>query len=82
MKLHDVPQIDGKMYLRDQTDLWGFIQNGKYEPEETEIIKNLVKTQDVCLDIGANIGYFTVLLAKKCKEVWAFEPNHLTLTCL
>ena len=75
MKLHDIPQIGGQMYLRDETDLWGFIQNGKYEPEETEIIKKLVKAQDVCLDIGANIGYFTVLLAKKCKEVWAFEPE-------
>lgn len=75
MKLYDVPQIDGQLYLRDETDLWGFLQNGKYEPEETELIKKLVKPNDICLDIGANIGYFTVLMAKQCKNVYAFEPE-------
>jgi len=27
------------------------------------------------LDIGANIGCFTVMAAKRCKAVYAFEPN-------
>jgi FkbM family methyltransferase len=75
MKLYDIPQIDGKLYLRDETDLWGFIQNNEYEPEETKLIKSLVKSNDVCLDIGANIGYFTVLMAKQCKAVCAIEPE-------
>ncbi len=36
----------------------------------------LLKTDDVVLDIGANIGIMTALLAKKCKQgtVHAFEP--------
>jgi FkbM family methyltransferase len=75
MKLYDIPQIDGKLYLRDETDLWGFLQNGEYEPEETELIKKLVKPSDVCIDIGANVGYFTVLMAKQCRYVYAFEPE-------
>lgn len=75
MKLYDVPQINGQLYLRDNTDLWGFLQNGVYEPEETELIKKLVKPDDVCLDIGANIGYYTVLMAKQSKEVTAIEAE-------
>jgi FkbM family methyltransferase len=75
MKVYDVPDIDGQLYLRDETDLWGFLQNGVYEPEETKLIKSLVKKDDVCLDIGANIGYFTVLMAKQCKLVYAYEPE-------
>jgi len=75
MNLHYIEAIDGKMYLRDETDLWGFIQNGKYEPEETELIKSLLKPRWRCMDIGANIGYFTILMAKKCRYVHAFEPE-------
>jgi FkbM family methyltransferase len=30
---------------------------------------------DVFVDIGAHIGYYTVRLARKCREVIAFEPN-------
>ena len=73
MKLEQVN--DYQLYLRDETDLWGFYQNGVYEPEETKLIKSLVKPDMVCLDIGANIGYFTVLMAKQCKLVWAYEPE-------
>ena len=75
MKLYDVPQIGAKMYLRDETDLWGFLQNGEYEPQETELVKKIVKKDWVCLDIGANIGYYTILMAKLGKEVTAFEPE-------
>ena len=75
MKLYDVPQINGQLYLRDSSDLWGFLQNGEYEPEETELIKKLVKPDDICIDGGANIGYFTILMAKQSKYVMSFEPE-------
>ena len=73
MKLETIH--DFKLYLRGEKDLWGYYQNGEYEPEETKLIKNLVKPSHVCLDIGANVGYFTVLMAKQCKLVYAFEPE-------
>jgi hypothetical protein len=75
MQLIDIPSIGGKLYIRDETDCWGLIQNGVYEPEETELIKKLVKPNDVCIDVGANVGYFTVLMAKLGAYVYAFEPE-------
>ena len=30
---------------------------------------------EVFIDIGAHVGYYTVRMAKKCREVIAFEPN-------
>ena len=65
---------DFKLYVRDEKD-WGFWQNDTFEPEETQLIKSIVKSNDVCLDIGANIGYFTILMAKQCELVYAFEPE-------
>jgi FkbM family methyltransferase len=73
--LYNVPQIEGKLYIRDKTDLWGFLQNGEYEPQETKIVKDLVKPGNICLDIGANIGYYTVLMSKLGGRVWSFEPE-------
>ena len=31
--------------------------------------------QDVCLDIGLNIGVFSVIASEKCKFVYSFEPE-------
>jgi len=30
------------------------------------------------LDVGANTGYYTKLIAPKCKKVYAWEPNPRT----
>jgi FkbM family methyltransferase len=56
-----------------------FVMHGKsgYEPETTKIVKNLVKEGDVCIDVGASIGYFSLLFAKLVGEtgqVISIEP--------
>ena len=51
------------------------IFSGDYEPLATSLVKQLVKPHMVTLDIGANIGYYTLLLAGLGKQVWAFEPE-------
>lgn len=74
MKIY-VPDIDGTLNIRDQNDVFGLVQTGHYEPEECQVIKDLVEKNDLCFDIGANIGYFTVLMAKISRYVYAFEPE-------
>ncbi len=58
---------------------------GEYEPDVTEIISKIVKKGDVCLDIGANIGWYATLLQKlvgASGQVYAFEPVPKTFSLL
>jgi FkbM family methyltransferase len=47
----------------------------KYEEYESKLILRNVNKNSVAVDVGANIGYYTLLLAKICKKVYAFEPD-------
>lgn len=52
--------------------------NGIWEPFETSVIVNHLKKGDVFLDIGANIGYFSVVastLVGASGKVIAYEPD-------
>lgn len=54
------------------------IENGVFEPDSSYIVNHLIKPGDVVLDVGANIGYYTVLFArlvKKSGKVICFEPS-------
>ncbi|MEK0185104.1 FkbM family methyltransferase [Microcoleus anatoxicus] len=54
------------------------ISTQNYEPHVTNAILKHLKGGDVFLDIGANIGYFTLLAASIVKDfgqVISFEPN-------
>jgi FkbM family methyltransferase len=51
--------------------------HGVYEPETTSELRELVKPGCTVIDVGANIGYYTLVLAKAVGDtgtVHAFEP--------
>ena len=62
------------MYIDDKDSLQ-LAKNGIYNYEQTQFIKKLVKKKHIVLDIGAHIGYFTLIMAKQAKQVHAFEPE-------
>ena len=45
-----------------------------YREHDVELLPLLVKRTDVCWDIGANSGTYTVPLATLCSQAFAFEP--------
>jgi FkbM family methyltransferase len=50
---------------------------GDYEPAITRIFRTIIKPGDICLDVGANIGWYTTLFQKLVGnngQVHAFEP--------
>lgn len=53
--------------------LWLF---GSYEPDETRFFRDSIRFNDVCLDIGGNVGYFSLLMSRLATSgaVHVFEP--------
>jgi FkbM family methyltransferase len=50
---------------------------GTYEPEVVEVLRREIRPGNVCIDIGAHVGYYAILMARLTGEegaVVAFEP--------
>ncbi len=70
--------VNGLTLHLDRKDSLNLSVFPDYEPVETAYIKKTVRPGFVAVDIGANIGYYTTLLAKQVGEagrVYAFEPD-------
>jgi len=66
-----------KMHI-DPTDALELKSNKTFEKFETELVKKEIAKGDIVLDIGANIGYFTLIFSQivgKDGRVYAFEPD-------
>jgi FkbM family methyltransferase len=50
---------------------------GEYERGVTRALMSFVKEDTRFLDVGANIGYFSLLVGRRCPQgcVWSFEPD-------
>jgi len=76
---YDFYYLKGDKYIGERVAL------GKYEPYESQLILREVNERDVVVDVGANIGYYTILLADKVGvngRVYAFEPNKICFEIL
>ncbi|HYW09940.1 MAG TPA: FkbM family methyltransferase, partial [Longimicrobium sp.] len=54
------------------------VLGGSYEPEQTRLFERHVRPGHTVLDVGAHVGYYTLLsgvLAGRGGAVWSFEPN-------
>jgi FkbM family methyltransferase len=53
-------------------------ETGCFEPFETKLVQDVVRPGSVVIDVGANIGYYTLQFAKLVGakgHVYAFEPD-------
>jgi FkbM family methyltransferase len=70
--------LHNRPFYIDELDSLDLRSNPIFEPEETRLCNALISSGDTCLDIGANIGYYSVLFAKlvgPSGKVIAAEPD-------
>src|ERR1035441_3927894 len=48
--------------------------SGTWEIEETRAFLECLESRSVCVDVGANVGFYSCLAATRGKQVVAFEP--------
>ena len=62
----------------DKLDSLHLAHDGLYERQETRLVKRLVKPGQVFVDVGAHIGYYSVMASELVGlngRVYCFEPN-------
>lgn len=74
--------------LMDPVDLhstpYTLLDFGSYETDETRFLKAVFRDGDVFLDIGANLGWYSLVLGRNCpgSRIFAFEPIPSTVAAL
>lgn len=75
----DAQARDGRRFIADLTtgmeEMVFFL--GEYEPFISKIVERLIRKGDICIDVGANFGWYTTMMAKLVGangEVHSFEP--------
>jgi len=78
VKLYSVVDVHGHELEVEDGDYLGLTINRIYEPEVTHFLERSVRGGQTAIDLGAHVGYFTLLLAKlvgPAGRVIAFEPD-------
>jgi FkbM family methyltransferase len=71
-------KAQGHTMVIDKTHLPSLYYDGVHEPETTAYLKANVIPGSIAVDIGANVGYFTLIFASlvgASGKVFAFEPD-------
>lgn len=77
--------VQGNTMFLDSIDSLGLSKYGIYEPYTTELLKQFIQKGDIVLDIGANIGYYSLIFSRlvgKGGKVYAFEPDSVNFSLL
>lgn len=85
LKKDFAPDVLGHQMHLDERDSMRLSFTRVYEPLETQWMFDHVGPNDVVVDVGANIGYYTLLLAKQvghAGRVFAFEPDPVNFDLL
>lgn len=70
---------DISIYL-DRVDIhstgYSLLTFGSYEKSETDFLKSIIKSNQIFFDVGANRGWYSLVLAHHCGSIksYAFEP--------
>ena len=81
----DFVEIEGRKIFTRNNDGLALSIFKIYEPDQTEIVKKYVHEGDIVIDVGAHVGYYTLLMAQlvgKNGKVYSFEPDPVNFQLL
>ena len=58
------------------------MQDGRFEPLETKLVKQILHYSDTFINVGANVGYYCCHAIQQGVPVYAFEPVDLNVRYL
>lgn len=61
--------------LSNSTVLKCLYTMGDYEPSLSDYLESHIKPEDIFVDVGANEGFFSVLMGSRLRKVYAVEPD-------
>lgn len=71
-----VPYRDSLIWIDTSNMIdWNIYWFGGYEDDINWVLPFFVKNNSTCIDIGANLGVYTLLLAKSANKVISIEPH-------
>ena len=81
----NIVEIEGRKMFTQNNDGLALSVFKIYEPNQTKIVKKYVHEGDVVIDVGAHVGYYTLLMAQlvgKNGKVYSFEPDPINFELL
>ncbi len=81
----NIVEIEGRKMFTQNNDGLALSVFKIYEPNQTKIVKKYVHEGDVVIDVGAHVGYYTLLMAQlvgKNGKVYSFEPDPVNFELL
>ena len=58
------------------------LKNGIFEYDLIKWCEQYLTSEGTFVDIGSHMGTYAIILSKKCKTVWSFEPQQDIFECL
>ncbi len=75
-------EIDNRCYIMESDDQYLKDVGGDFEPNMVALFKKLIRPESVIADIGANIGFTSILFSQLGSKVFSFEPSPTTYNYL
>ena len=76
-KFRGVIEYKQSLIYVDTSELigWYLYWGGGYENEINWVLPHFISAESVCIDVGANIGSYSVIMAPICKKLISIEPH-------